>query len=98
VPYLNNVHLTPGGKITANGKQGSIANFTDNTGISTKDNIIENVPATATVPGVLADAATRTEVNSALASIENNTADLTETVNQILVVLRDLGMLKSTGV
>lgn len=57
MPYLNNVHLTPGGKITADGKQGApIADHVD--------------PATATA------------------------TDIATKQNQILAVLRDLGIIK----
>jgi hypothetical protein len=96
MPYLNDVHLTPGSKITADGKQSAaIANSTDNTGVLTTDDIIENVPATATAPGTVADAALRSEVNTALTAIENNIADIVAKQNQILAVLRSLGIIKS---
>jgi hypothetical protein len=94
--YLNEINLTPGGKITSDGKQASaVANFTDNTGVVGTDNIIENVPATATAPAALADAASRAEVNTALTAIENNTADVAATVNQILAALRGVGIIES---
>ncbi|WP_197046695.1 hypothetical protein [Oceanobacillus salinisoli] len=57
MPYLNDVHLTSGSKITADGKQGpAIADHVD--------------PATAA------------------------TADIATKQNQILAVLRDLGIIK----
>jgi hypothetical protein len=91
------LNILPGGKVTANGTQATaISNFTDNTGVVTPDSIIENVPATATAPAALADAALRTEVNTALTALENNTADLTVAVNQILVALRGAGIIASS--
>jgi glutamate-1-semialdehyde aminotransferase len=88
------LEIATGGKITANGVQAAaITSFTDNTGVVTPDKIIENVPATATAPAALADAAARTEVNVALTAIENNTADLTKSVNDILAALRGAGII-----
>ncbi|MBP1950291.1 hypothetical protein [Virgibacillus litoralis] len=58
MPYLNDVHLTPGSKLTADGKQGSaIADHVD--------------PATATA------------------------TEIATKQNEILAVLRSLGMIKS---
>jgi hypothetical protein len=90
------LNIATGGKITANGTQATaISNFTNNTGVATSDSIIENVPATATAPGALADTALRTEVNTALTALENNTADLTVTVNAILAALRGAGIISN---
>jgi phage I-like protein len=82
------------GKVLANGTQaGAITNFTDNTGVAAPDATIENVPATATAPAALADAASRAEVNTALTAIENNIADLTKSANEILAALRGAGII-----
>lgn len=90
------LNILPGGKVTANGTQAAaVMGFTDNTGVVAPDSTIENVPATATAPAALADAAARTEVNAALTAIENNTADLTKSVNAILVALRGAGIISS---
>jgi hypothetical protein len=92
--FLNEIHVTPGGKITSNGKQaGAIVNFTDNTGVLSPDAIIENVPPTATAPAALADAASRAEVNAAITAIENNIADLTKSLNEVLVAIRGTGII-----
>jgi hypothetical protein len=82
------------GKVLANGTQAAaITNFTDNTGVVAPDKTIENVPATATAPAALADAASRAEVNAALTAIENNIADLTKTANEILAAIRNTGII-----
>jgi hypothetical protein len=90
------LNLANGSKVLADGTQAAaITSFTDNTAVTTPDSTIENVPATATAPAALADAASRVEVNAALAAIENNTADLTKSINDILVALRGAGIIAS---
>lgn len=88
------LEIAAGGKITAAGIQAAaIASFTDNTGVVAPDSTIENVPQAATAPAAVGDTALRTEVNAALTAIENNTADLTKSVNEILAALRGAGII-----
>jgi hypothetical protein len=90
------LNIRSGGKILADGTQAAaVVNFTDNTGVVTPDTTIQDVPATATAPAALSDAASRAEVNAALTAIENNTADLASAVNKILTALRGAGIISS---
>lgn len=71
-----------------------VETLTDNTGVAAPNDIIENVPASAGDVGgaasvsAAANVATVASVDTALTAIENNIADLTKKVNDILERLK----------
>lgn len=65
-------------------QQSAVTSLTDNTG-GTANNTLENVP---TVGVDVVIAASQVDVNTAIAAIENNFADLSAKVNSILTALR----------
>lgn len=78
-------------------QQASIVSLTDSTG-GTANNTVENVPAAtgdaggAATVSAAADVATVASVNTALAAVENNFADVAAKINEILAALDGAGI------
>lgn len=64
----------------------SVDPLTDNTGVASPNDTIENVPA-ATAAVTDTTAASLTSTNAALTAVENNIADLATKVNELIEAL-----------
>ncbi len=81
-----------GGTVRGSGApQADISALTNSTG-ATPDNTIENVPAATAAP-VDTNAASLASTNTALTAIENNISDLTDQINDLRTLLRNVGLM-----